>query len=405
MSVSILDAYLGVLAGRRRRAVVCAGLMARLYRSMASLGTVLLVAQHSGSYTLAGAVAGAGVVGVGLAGPGWSRYADTRGEPAVLPANLVATAASLVALVLVVTLGAPTWTWFAASLALGASSLDFGALVRARWANLLSEATQRHTALGLESVIDELSYVIGPALVAGLAATLGAQWALVVALVTVLAGGSGLLALRDDAPPARPRRKTPSGEARPPLLPSAVLPLSGIYLGVGLLFTSVDISSVATAEANGVAGLAGLIVACFAAGSVVSGFLFGPLSASWGVVRRLLVACLSFAVMVQLLLLVQDVPLLPLVGFLVGMTTSPVLISAMSYIEHGTERHRLTEAMSWPSVAISLGITVGSVITGMTIDAHGALRGFSVASAGGVIVAATALGVARATRRQRLLSV
>lgn len=400
MSVSILGAYGGVLAGQGRKAFVGAGLVARLYRSMSSLGTVLLVAQHSESYTLAGAVAGAGVIGVGLGGPVWSRYADTRGEPAVLPVNLVATTASLVVLVLAVSLGAPTWSWFAASLAVGATSLDFGALVRARWVSALGESTERHTARSLESVLDELSFVIGPALVAGLAAALGAGAALAVALAAAIAGGLGLLALRDGAPPLRPAAGAPAGRRRTSLLPSGVLPLVGVYVGVGLLFTSVDLSSVATARANDVPGMAGLIVACFAAGSTVSGFLFGPLSAGWGMTRRLLAACLAFGAMVQLLPLVGRVELLPATGLVVGMATSPVLISAMSYLERHAEPGRLTEAMSWPSVAISIGVTVGSVVTGAVIDAHGALRGFSIASAGGAIVAVTALAVALAGRRR-----
>jgi len=397
MSVSILGAYTDVLADRRRQAFVCAGLLARLYRSMTSLGTVLLVAQSSGSYAVAGSVAGASVVGVGLSSPVWSRYVDRYGEAAVLRVNLVATVVTLGALVAVVTAGAPSWTWLVAGFAVGACALDFGALVRSRWAGLLGDAAQRHTAIALESVLDELSFVIGPALVSILAAVLGAPWALLAALLMVLAGGSGLLALRDGVPAVRLPAGATKRRRAGALLPAGVLSLTTVYVGVGLLFTSVDVSSVAAADERGTPALAGLIVACFAGGSVVSGLLFGPLSSGWGVVRRLLVACSAFAVAVQLLLVVGSTGLLPVVGFAVGLTTSPVLISAMASIERRAERHRLTEAMSWPSVMLAVGVTGGSVVTGVLIDDGGALHGFVTASAGGLIVGLTALVTALAT--------
>ena len=99
---------------------------------------------------------------------------------------------------------------------------------------------------------------------------------------------------------------------------------------------------------------------------------------------------------VQVLPFAGTLSVLPFVGFLAGMTTSPVLISGVSYIEQRTERHRLTEALAWPSIAVSVGITAGSAVTGAIIDAGEPMHGFLVASVGGAIVALTAAAVALA---------
>ncbi|WP_300680842.1 MFS transporter [Nocardioides sp.] len=390
--MSFVGSYARLLDGPRRRALVAAGLIGRMHRSMTNLALMLLIADRAGSYGTAGLIAAASVIGVGLGGPAWSRGVDRHGQRAVIPIALVAGVVSLVGLLLVVELDAPVWTWALGSFAAGATSLDFGTLMRSRWAAILTTEEDKHTALALESILDELSFVLGPALAAMIAAAFGGGIAMTVAVVAAVLGG---LVLWDSAErafvPLAPVAATEQRLRR--LLPTGVAPMLLAYAGLGLLFASVDLSSVAAAEDASMSWLSGVIIAAFAGGSVIGGLAAGPLLSSWSPMRRLIVTGLAFAVMLQVLLLASDARWMPLLGLVAGLTTAPLLISAMGYIQLHAEPHRRTEAMAWPSVALSIGVTIGSAATGALIDSADAFQGYRVASLGGVIVGVTVLGV------------
>ncbi len=384
MAIRFLGSYTDILGRRGAVRFVVAGWLGRLSRSTTSIATVLLVSAVTGSYTLAGGVSGAIVVGVAVSGPFWSRAIDSRGQTRIVPVSLVASLVSAGALAAAVVFEAPRPLWFVAAFFVGATTLDYGTLARARWSALLEAPEQRHTSLALESVADESVYVIGPPLVTFLAALAGPLYGFAAGILVTLVGGIALTLQTSTAPPVVPRHVE-----RPPRtgwLPSGVLGVLPIYVGIGLLFAAVDVTSVSIARADGEPWLAGVIVACFAVGSVVAAFLFGPLSARWGAGRRVLVASLVFAVIVPTLLFVRSIPLLAVVILVAGLATSPVLISAISLIETRTERHRLTEALTWPSIGLSIGLTGGATLAGIAIDRGDAWSGFVVAAVGGVVV-------------------
>lgn len=384
MAIRVLGSYSDILRRRGSVRFVIAGWFARLSRSTTGIGTVLLVSAASGSYAIAGAVSGAIVVGIALSGWLWARAVDARGQTAVAAISLAASVVAATALALSVVLGAPAWTWFVSAFLVGATSVDFGTLTRARWSAILGKPSERHTALALESVADESVYVIGPPLVTVLAALVNPLFGFATGVVIALLGGVALVLQRSTAPPLV--RHEGGRPARSGLLPRGVLGVLPIYAGVGLLFASVDVSAVGISREQGIPFLAGVIVACFAFGSALSGFLFGPLSAHWPTGRRVLIATLAFAVVVPTMLLVHDVVILSLVIFAAGLATSPVLISSISLIETRTERHRLTEALTWPSVGLAVGITLGATLTGIAIDAAGGYAGYLVAALGAIVV-------------------
>ncbi|MCU1514385.1 MAG: Major facilitator superfamily 1, partial [Microbacteriaceae bacterium] len=90
MGFRLFGAYADILSNPGTVRFVVAGWFGRISRSTTGIATILLVASYTNSYALAGAVAGAIVIGVGVAGPLWSRALDARGQTAVLPISLVA---------------------------------------------------------------------------------------------------------------------------------------------------------------------------------------------------------------------------------------------------------------------------------------------------------------------------
>ena len=148
------------------------GMIGRAPMAMFGLGTVLLVAASTGRYGLAGLVSGAGSIGYAVAAPQVARLADRFGQHRVLRPLVAVFAGSCVVFVTCAELRAPVWVLLITGCVAGSSMPSLGSMVRARWSALLDGSPALHSAFALESVVDEMIFVIGPALVTVLATAL-----------------------------------------------------------------------------------------------------------------------------------------------------------------------------------------------------------------------------------------
>lgn len=395
-----------------------AGWFARLVRSTAGISTILLVAAHGEGYAVGGAASGAVVIGAAIAGPFWSRAADRVGQSRVLPIALATLVVSAALLLLCVEFDVPSWTWIAAAFLVGASAIDAGALVRARWIHLLDDGAKRHTALALEAVLDEFTFVIGPPLVTLVAAAADPVFGFLVGVVLSLAGGVALLLQRRTAPvpsghspltaesafAASSPSTAPRSAGFRAWLPAGVLGLLPGYIGVGLFFGSLDLTAVGISHHVGSTAIAGVLLAIFAIGSVTGGFLFGTIAAAWTPLRRLVVGGVLFAAVVPFYLLVGSPLGFGIVSLCAGLATTPILIASSSMIETLTARENITVAMSWPSVALSVGVTIGASLTGSAIDGGRTYGGLWVALLAAALVAGATAGNLLVRRRRTAAS-
>ncbi|CAN5429157.1 MFS transporter [soil metagenome] len=397
MHLPFLRPYTAILSRDRAWRFSLAGWFARLVRSTAGIGTILLIAAHGQSYAVGGAASGAVVIGSALAGPFWSRASDRLGQTRVLPVALVASAVSAALLLLSIERDLAPWTWVVTAFLVGASAIDAGALVRARWVHLLrgedaAGAAERHTALAFEAVLDEFTFVIGPPLVTIIAAAANPVAGFVVGVGASLLGGVALLVQRSTAPvPDR----TPGPDAASGFrawLPAGVIGLLPGYVGVGLIFGSVDLTAVGISHDVGTTAVAGILLAIFAVGSVTAGFLFGSLAASWSPLRRLAVAGTLFTVVMPWFAIAGSPVGFAIVSLCAGLATTPILIASSSLIETLADRANITVAMSWPSVAMSVGVTVGAALSGAAIDGSHTYGGLWVPPLAAALVAGSTLG-------------
>ena len=407
MRLPLVRPYAAILGHDGAWRFSLAGWFARLVRSTAVISTILLVAANGQSYAIGGAASGAIVVGTALAGPFWSRASDRIGQSRVLPVAIGALAVAAALLLLAIGFRMPPWTWVAASFLIGASSIDAGALVRARWIHLLPGAdrgavSRRHTALAFESVLDEFSFVIGPPLVTLIAAAANTVVGFLVGVGASMGGAVSLLIQRRTAPlPADPALRGSRGATGfRAWLPAGVLGLLPGYIGVGLIFGSIDLTAVGISRDVGDTAIAGLLLAVFAVGSVTAGVLFGVIGSRWTPVRRLAVAAGLFALVMPWYIVVGSPLGFAIVCLCAGLATTPILIAASSLIETLTERENITVAMSWPTVALSIGVTIGASLSGSAIDSGHSYGGLWVPVLAAVIVAAaTAVNVLVRGRR------
>ncbi len=382
------------------RAFSFAGWLARLPMPMIGLGAVLLVAGETGSYGLAGAVAGTLALSGSVFSPLWARAMDRRGQGAVLRLSMAGYLGFGGAFVAVVMAGAAHWLWFLLAALTGATGPNIGSMVRARWAHAL-EAGPRQTAFAFESVVDEVVFVVGPPLVTLLATLVAPPAGMLTGLVIAGAGGLWLAGLRATEPPPHPSGSESTARWSSALSPS-LLVVAVAYLGIGAVFGAMDVVVVGFSQAQGAPALAGVALACYAAGSLVAGLVYGVVRPPGSLARRFVGCVLAFAVAAQLLLGVDSLGVLVPAAFLAGLSVAPALVSGMSLVESRVSRSALTEALAWTTTGLTLGVTAGSALAGAAVDAWGAEHAFVVpavaAGAAGVLALAGA-PLLRRTRR------
>jgi MFS family permease len=96
---------------------------------------------------------------------------------------------------------------------------------------------------------------------------------------------------------------------------------------------------------------------------------------------------------------VGSLVLLVAAGFLAGLTIAPVLVSGTSLVESRVPRSALTEALSWTTTGLTLGVTAGSALAGSAVDHWGARAAFAVPALAAALAAVIALGGAPLLRR------
>ncbi len=377
------------------------GFLARMPISMTGLGAVLLVAGETGRYGIAGVIAGVLALSFAVISPQVARLVDRRGQARVLRPAVMLFGAAGVGFVVAVELQAPVWTWFVLAAITGASGPNIGSMVRARWVNVLDDPSVRQTAFAFESVVDEIVFVVGPPLVTFLATAISPPVGFLTAIIIGLIGGMGFATLTSTEPPVTQTTEGRGGR-RGVLIP-ALIAVTVTYIAVGTVFGAMDVVVVAYAEEQGQIGLSGVVLAVYAAGSLIAGLAYGAITWQRGLAGRFLLTTLAFAVAALGFLLVNSLLVLAGLAFLAGATIAPVLVSGLSLVESRLPRAALTEGLSWTTTGITIGVTLGAAISGSVVDAIGAQRAFVVqvigAASAGVLALIGYLVVRRADHR------
>lgn len=388
-----------------------AGVIARLPMSMTGIGTVLMVQGLYDSYAMAGRVSAVLVVAQAIASPQLARLVDRAGQRRVMLPLLVSTALGLAGLVVAAILRSPEWVLWALAALAGASQGSYGSMVRARWSFAVADAKRLHTAYSLESALDELVFIIGPVLATILATSLTPSAGLVIALTAGGAGAAWFLSQRATEPPVmKVAHPAASGDGRgtgaaPGRTTSAIrMPgmavLAVVFVAMGVMFGASDVATVAFAEEEGAKGSAGLVLACFALGSMLSGLGYGARHWVSPLSRRFVIGSCAMAVGVTLFFFVDSLPALAGVMFLTGFSIAPTLINGNALVQALVAPNQLTEGLAWVGTALGVGVSAGSWLAGARIDAVDSHAGFFVVMVAGWLCAALAVVALPVLRRR-----
>lgn len=388
----VIRPYREVLALPGAAAFSAAGFLARMPMSMISIGVVLLVQSRHGSYGLAGAVTATAGLSAALASPRVARLIDRYGQSRVLRPAVLISSLGLLGLVAAVLLGAPIWTFFLAAAVTGGAALPHGSLVRARWSALLGGGSRLNTAYSLESVLDEIVFIVGPLAVTVLATRATPSAGLIAATALTLIGSFALAGQRTTEP-------VPTGagqeQAATVLRVPGLVVIFATFLAVGGIFGSAEVTVIAFAGEHGSRADAGLVLAAFALGSMLAGLGYGAVQWRSRLQYRFLAAVALLAAGTVPMALAGSVPVLTAVMFLAGFAISPMVVAGYALVGVLAPTGRLTEALAWTTTGINIGYAGLVAVSGIAIDAYGASRAFLVTVACGVV----SVGIALTGRR------
>ncbi|MFC4113428.1 MFS transporter [Nonomuraea zeae] len=380
--------YRGLFNRPGVKGFVLAGFVGRMPMSMLGIGVVLLISALTESYAIAGAVAAATNVAFAVAAPLSGRLVDKFGQGRIIAPFAVVNGLAMVALMLCAGFGLPDWTLYASGLVIGATSLSIGSMVRARWSVIHGGSDKLHTAFAFESVVDEVVFVTGPALVTVLATGVNPYAGLVVALICMLLGCLALAAQRRTQPPVQ---RVASAGGTPILIPGIAL-LACVYLALGAVFGSVDLVTVAYAEEHGVKAASGFLLAAFAGGSMVSGLWFGSRHWRISLRGRFMRALGVFVVGLVPIAFIDNVWIMAGALFLAGFAISPTLITGFSLTERLVPPSLLTEGMAWISTSIGFGVAIGAWAGGRLTEAYGASNAYTFALGAAIVAVVVGIG-------------
>jgi len=258
-------------------------------------------------------------------------------------------------------------------------------MVRTRWASLLAgDPAAMQTAYALESVLDEVVYIVGPVIVVTLAAQLFPAAGLAGAAVLVTVGTLWLAALRGTEPAPAPagRRGGPRAIATPGLWV-----LAGVFAMTGTVFGAIEVAMVAFATGHGARALAGPLLAASAGGSLLAGVWYGARDWQPPAHRRFLAALAALAAGTFLFAAAETIPQMVAAAFAAGFTVSPALIAGFTLTERLLPGDVLTEGFAWLDGATGIGLAAGYAAGGLATAAASPRVAFLAAALAALLVA------------------
>jgi predicted MFS family arabinose efflux permease len=256
------------------------------------------------------------------------------------------------------------------------------------------------TAFSYESMADELTFVLGPALVGVAASAATPDAPLLIAIALVLLATFPFAVSAPGAPPPDAGAPDRSRSPRPAIarVLVAVAPALIVMIGIGCLFGSTQAATTARAEALGAPGSAGLVYALMGIGSAVMALFVVVLPEAFRLPARILTGGLGISLLISLVARQEGLWATGLGLTAVGAFVGPTMVTAFSLAERLTPRGGVSVAMTSMSASVTVGVSLGSAVGGALAAAHGPAAAYGMGAVTGAVIAIVPL-VAWALRR------
>jgi predicted MFS family arabinose efflux permease len=167
-------------------------------------------------------------------------------------------------------------------------------------------------------------------------------------------------------------------------------PLCLVGVALGTLFGAAEVSTVAFASEHGQKGYAGLLLALWAAGSLIAGVVSGMVTWRIGPATRLRRGSVAMFVAMVPLSLIGSTWVMGAWLFVAGFAIAPTMVASLSLVQRTVPQSRLTEGMAIVETALVAGVAPGAAGAGQVIDSQGPSTAYLVSLGAGLVAAAAA---------------
>lgn len=350
---------------------------------MGPIGVVTLLGVTHGAFGVAGVAMGAYAFGSVVSGPARSWWTVRVGHGRAVLTFALISGAALVVLPAMADRAGPVWAILPAAVA-GLAVPPFGALLRVGWAQRIPpEWVPR--AFGLDAVMEESAFVLGPALAALALWATGAAQVVVATGIICLAGG---LVIARAAGPARPDRQAAASSVRS--VGRRLAWLLATFTGVGFTIGGLEVGIPAAAAAAGHPDAAGLLFALMAFASASSALIYGRIGWRRSAQTRFRAVAAVLAVTTAAAGLGAGTLAALAMLVAIGLALGPAVMTGYLLADQLVAGADRTHGAILASVACNAGAGLGAAVAGVTAAARGAAGAFVVC--GLVALALTVVG-------------
>ncbi|MGH3499925.1 MAG: MFS transporter [Nocardioidaceae bacterium] len=271
-------------------------------------------------------------------------------------------------------------------------------MTRTVWSRMLA-GEAREVAFTFEATVVDAVFVVGPAIVAALAAVTAPRMALLLAAVIALVGCVGL-ATAPALSVSALGIETSGGERRHWLGPLrhgrvlAVLPVGMLAMGS---IAVVEIATVGFAGQAGSRAASGILLALLSVGGIAGGLCWAARRQPGTHVMQLAALLIVLAITWFVLSLSTGIIVLAVLLIAGGLVMNPATTAQLATMSDLAPRRSLTEAFGWLGAATAAGEGLGAAASGVVVDLHPEY-GFWLAA--GMAATAAALTCAFLIRRR-----
>ena len=332
---------------------------------MYPVGLVFAGEALTGSYWIGGSASASYSLAAAVAKPIGGRLVDRYGQRLMARALLAAFVAGSLALLAALSLVASPWVIVLLAGATGLAAPNVGALTRVRWTQMTKRSDMTRWQ-ALESVNDEINFIVGPSAVAVMAAWFTAPISLLAATALSVIGTLGVTALPGEPSTVRLKRQRVGS-----WMNASHVALLGSVSGLGMVLGGLTVTVVAYTAELGYPAWSAAIFPLNAGASLVAALVVGRMRPGDMFSRQRKATLWLLAVLIPYGL-GEGIVWFTVTAMIAGLGTSPNLIQANTLVAATTSLERRTEAFSWIAAAAGVGIAAGSAISGLLVDAIGA---------------------------------
>lgn len=348
------------------------------------------------SYAEAGLVTAVFTLAVAVASPWRGRLLDTLGLRRTLVPSLI-----VLPLMFLLAPFVGYWVLLCAMAVVGLLSIPWFVLSR----QIMLAAVpveRRRTALALDSVLTELSFMTGP-LAGVLAATLwDTGWTLVTFALLSVAAGFGFWLVNPPLVAPTDSQDAAAEPAAPSKRGSIATWINGVVattfvanIAIAFTLAGSDLAIVAAMRSMDRTPLLGVVLAVWAFGSLIGGLVYGGLTRT--VPLTFLVAGLGLTTLLGALGVTWW--LLAFMMAVAGLFCATSLAAAVERLSHAVPEEYRGEALGWQGTFATSGNALAPPIVGWVIDHVGWQAGFLATGGTGLALAAAGWLVLRLGRR------